>query len=61
MTTSTIELATLWQSLKHTWTAWAQRIEQRQLLANMDDRDLRDMGITRADAIWAARTPFWRD
>jgi uncharacterized protein YjiS (DUF1127 family) len=34
--------------------------EREQLLA-LTDRELRDIGISRADAIHEARKPLWRD
>jgi uncharacterized protein YjiS (DUF1127 family) len=40
--------------------AWQDRARQRQLLARMDDRLLRDMGLTRADIAIEADKPFWR-
>lgn len=40
--------------------SWHARSEQRQHLMELDDRLLRDLGMTRADAIVEARKPFWR-
>lgn len=40
--------------------AWQDRARQRQLLARMDDRLLRDMGLTRTDIAIEAEKPFWR-
>ena len=40
--------------------AW-QRHRSRQLLACMDARALRDIGLTYADAEEEANKPFWRD
>jgi len=37
---------------------WRWRRERQELLA-MDDRALRDIGITRVDAMAAARKRFW--
>ena len=46
------------------WTAlvkmWWRRMEDRRTLATMDDQSLRDIGITRCDAFYEARKPFWR-
>jgi uncharacterized protein YjiS (DUF1127 family) len=39
---------------------WRQRIEDREALATMNERDLRDARITRADVAWEMRKPFWR-
>jgi uncharacterized protein YjiS (DUF1127 family) len=47
------------------WTAvvkmWWRRIQDRRALATMDEQSLRDIGITRHDAFYEARKPFWRD
>jgi uncharacterized protein YjiS (DUF1127 family) len=40
--------------------AWQDRIRQRQQLALMDDRLLRDLGLTRADVAIESAKPFWR-
>ena len=39
---------------------WQERAAGRHQLAQMSDRDLKDMGISRAEANWEARKPFWR-
>ncbi len=41
--------------------AWQARARERRWLAAMDDRQLRDLGIDRTDALEEARKPFWRD
>lgn len=46
----------LWRLL-----AWQERWRQRQTLLALDDRMLRDIGISRYDAIQEGRKPFWRD
>lgn len=40
--------------------AWQERARQRRQLALMEDRLLRDMGISRAQVAWEAEKPFWR-
>ena len=40
---------------------WQQRAAQRRHLAALDDALLRDIGISRADAVREAAKPFWRD
>jgi uncharacterized protein YjiS (DUF1127 family) len=40
--------------------AWQARARERRMLADMDDRQLRDLGIRRADALEEADKPFWR-
>jgi uncharacterized protein YjiS (DUF1127 family) len=39
---------------------WRRRSHERQMLMIMSDRLLRDIGITRHDALCEARKPFWR-
>ena len=41
-------------------TEWLHRIESRRDLAGLSDRELRDIGITRVDALGEAEKPFWR-
>jgi uncharacterized protein YjiS (DUF1127 family) len=38
-----------------------RRQQQRTNLAALDDRMLRDMGISRLEAERESRKPFWRD
>lgn len=40
--------------------AWQERARQRRQLALMDDRLLRDIGISRAEIAREAGKPFWR-
>src|SRR6516164_5946393 len=40
---------------------WRQRLRDRRALALMDERSLRDVGLTRCDALYEARKPFWRE
>lgn len=46
--------------LRGIYATWRRRIETRQHLADLDDRLLRDIGISRYDAIKEAAKPFWR-
>ena len=39
---------------------WVHRIESRRELAGLCDRALRDIGVTRVDAMREAEKPFWR-
>ena len=39
---------------------WRRRAHERQMLMTMDDMMLRDIGITRCDAMNEAEKPFWR-
>jgi uncharacterized protein YjiS (DUF1127 family) len=38
--------------------AWGRR-RSRTYLSQLDDRMLKDIGITRAEADWEANKPFW--
>jgi uncharacterized protein YjiS (DUF1127 family) len=42
------------------WDTWQQRARQRRQLAELDDRQLDDIGISRAEALCEAAKPFWR-
>jgi uncharacterized protein YjiS (DUF1127 family) len=39
---------------------WARRIREAEDLAKLDDRELRDIGLTRAEARMVLDKPFWR-
>lgn len=39
---------------------WAERSTQRRHLAELNDHMLRDIGLTRADAMAETTKPFWR-
>ncbi|MFQ5936329.1 MAG: DUF1127 domain-containing protein [Acidiferrobacterales bacterium] len=39
---------------------WHERARQRQALLALDDRLLKDIGISRADAEIEGNKPFWR-
>ena len=40
--------------------AWSARARERRMLAWLDDRSLKDIGVSRADARREAAKPFWR-
>jgi uncharacterized protein YjiS (DUF1127 family) len=40
---------------------WRELARQRRALLTLDDRMLKDIGITRVDAKCEARRPFWSD
>jgi len=42
------------------WLAYRERVRARHLLLAMDDRILRDIGISRCDAIQGAKRRLWR-
>lgn len=39
---------------------WQRRINERRELAAMDHRTLRDIGLSRGEALAEWRKPFWR-
>jgi uncharacterized protein YjiS (DUF1127 family) len=39
---------------------WHERAEQRTHLAGMDDRMLKDIGVTSVDAVRESSKPFWK-
>jgi uncharacterized protein YjiS (DUF1127 family) len=44
----------------HLAAEWHRRARSRAVLAQMSDRDLRDIGITRAEVARESAKPFWR-
>jgi len=40
---------------------WRRRSRERAELAALDDRSLKDIGLTRADVEFLANKPFWRE
>ncbi len=40
---------------------WQQRAEERHALEALSDHILKDIGISRSDALAEARKPFWRE
>jgi uncharacterized protein YjiS (DUF1127 family) len=39
---------------------WRERARQRRQLRTLNDRMLRDIGLTRADVLAESSKPFWR-
>jgi uncharacterized protein YjiS (DUF1127 family) len=39
---------------------WHERARQRRHLRSLNDRMLRDIGLTRADVLAESSKPFWR-
>lgn len=48
------------RSILNRLARWRERYEQRTHLASMNERMLKDVGISRADAVREARKPFWQ-
>ena len=40
---------------------WRRRVEDRNRLAAMSERQLFDIGLSYQDADWEIRKPFWRE
>ena len=39
---------------------WRRRVRDREQLARLSERELRDIGMTPGDAAWECAKPFWR-
>ena len=50
-----LSLSALWSLLMN----WQQRISDREHLTRLTDRELADVGLTRADISAEIRKPFW--
>lgn len=44
-----------------TLAKWARHAHQRRQLAQLDPRELADLGISRAERMTELAKPFWRD
>jgi uncharacterized protein YjiS (DUF1127 family) len=40
---------------------WRRRSRERAELAGLDERTLKDIGLTRTDAEFLSNKPFWRE
>ncbi|MGG2397884.1 DUF1127 domain-containing protein [Pseudomonas sp. SH1-B] len=49
--------ASLWRMLRR----WHQLARERRQLARLDGAALKDLGLSRADALQEAERPFWDD
>ena len=49
------------QWLMATFREWGRRSREREQISQMDERTLKDIGITRAEALRLASKPFWRE
>ena len=54
-------LSDAWDHLASTVNEWRRRSRERAELAALNDRMLKDIGLTRADAEFLSNKPFWRD
>jgi uncharacterized protein YjiS (DUF1127 family) len=53
-------LSFLVATVQYLATEWRRRARGRMMLAQMSDRDLLDIGITRIEAANESAKPFWR-
>jgi uncharacterized protein YjiS (DUF1127 family) len=44
-----------------TFREWRRRVHDRNQLGELDERMLKDIGITRSDAEFLMNKPFWRE
>ena len=49
-----------WVGMKRVIAAWRYRVRSRHELANLSDRQLRDIGLSRYSANFESSKPFWR-
>ena len=54
-------LAGTFSAFSQIFRTWRQRARQRQELALLDHRTLRDLGLSEGSARFEANKPFWRD
>ncbi len=50
----------VWARMASELREWRRGSRDRRDLAAMSDRSLRDIALTRYDAVYEARKPFWR-
>ena len=53
-------LGLLMAAAQYVAAEWRHRVRSRAVLVQMSDRDLLDIGITRAEAAHESAKPFWR-
>jgi uncharacterized protein YjiS (DUF1127 family) len=44
-----------------TFSEWRRRVCDRSRLGELDERMLKDIGLTRSDAEFLMNKPFWRE
>ncbi len=62
-TTSRLSLSSPLQVLAHLsdmLASWERRARERRMLAEMSTHMLKDLGISRGDAVRESSKPFWR-
>lgn len=56
-----LALGDAWDHAVATVHKWRRRSREREELAQLDDRMLKDIGLTRVDAEFLSNKPFWRE
>jgi uncharacterized protein YjiS (DUF1127 family) len=56
-----LALSDAWDHAIAMLSQWRRRTRERGELAALDDRMLKDIGLTRADADFLSNKPFWRE
>lgn len=56
-----LDIKEKWQELRAKLNDWRVRRKTRAHLASLDDRALRDIGLSRYDAYKEAEKPFWEE
>ena len=54
-------LGDAWHHVFASLGEWRRRTRERAELAALDDRTLKDIGLTRPDAEFLSNKPFWRE
>ena len=52
--------AARWPHIVDMFLTWSERAAQRRMLAGLDDRLLKDVGLSRADVAHEAGKRFWQ-
>ena len=55
-----LALGDAWDHAVGSLREWGRRSRERAELAALDDRMLKDIGLSRADAEFLSNKPFWR-
>ena len=53
-------LAGTFTAFNQIFATWRRRAKERQELATLDARSLRDLGLSASDVNFLANKPFWR-
>ena len=59
--TLSARIINIFKGLAGLLVTWQQRVEYREHLLELDERLLRDIGLSRYDALKEAAKPFWKD